>query len=170
MLAALDRMDREKAIAPPTKNEQSRIDSALAAAAASIEKATDGADHSFDLQLDNAAALLQAGKFEDADRKLKEIEQKHPDDPRVKNARGAWLIQKAAHSETLAEAKLLRARAEELLKSATAGEPQAWMNLFELYQVQGKEDESADAARKYAQAAGDPIIRDLIQARLGAAP
>lgn len=165
--ATIERLSRG-ATRGPTDVDKSRIDAALAATTSALDEAAAVAPQAaLELKIDRVAAWMQAGKLDDADRVLIELESQHGDDPRVKNARGAWCIHKARES-TKADSDTFLARAETLLKSATAGEPQAWLNLVELYSMQRKQAEAAAAARKFAETTSDPQVRAAIERHFGA--
>jgi hypothetical protein len=147
--------------------ERTRLDEAAAAARDAIERAAVlQPAQSLAWRLDEAAVLIAALKFDEADRLLAELEKSHPDDPRVKNARGAWLVHRASQLPA-AESEPLLARAEPLLKSAAAGEPQAWLNLFVLYSARQDKAAAAAAVREYAKTSGDVTLRDFVKEQFG---
>lgn len=154
----------------PNDGEQSRLDAAAAAAQDTIEWAADAVPaNSLVWKIDEVAVLITTGKFDDAERLLVELESRSADDPRVQNARGAWLVHRALRTPRN-QAEPLLTRAEPLLKSATGGEPLAWLNLFELYRIRGDQAQAAAAVHRFAEGADDAALRAFVQEQFGPAP
>lgn len=151
----------------PDASEHERLTAAAAEAQKSIALAAKSfPEESLSFRLEEVAVLIAAGKLAEAEGVLKALQADHGSDPRVGNARGAWLVHQA-RSLTQLQAEPLLAEAEKLLESVALDEPAAWLNLFELYDLRRDRVKAAEAVRNYAKVAENKEISDFVEQRFG---
>jgi hypothetical protein len=114
------------------------------------------------LRLLEVSGLIMAGRLDEADALLLELEERFPGNE-VRNARAVWQFA-AARYAPLGEQQVLKDQAVSTLRQIDSKDlPQAWLNLALYYRAENDGPNAVMAAKKYLDTDPDTVVAEIVR-------
>lgn len=152
----------------PSDDVRKQIDNKLASIRSVLADAElpDAPDGNSPLRLIEISGLILAGRLDEADTLLVELEERFSSN-KVRNARAVWQIA-AAQEASLDKARELKAGARKTLQEiAPKGPPEAWLNLALYYMAEGDDRNAMQAFEEYLKTKPDAVVAEIIRQEFG---